>query len=52
MHVAINKDAKQQHEDAQGGIAIMIHETLRHEMDQTAQVEQKKYHNQILQHYD
>ena len=52
MEVTIEEEAEDQHEDAQGSIAVMIEESLRHEVNQSPQIEHKKHDDQIEHHED
>ena len=52
MEVAIEEDAEYEYEDTQGRIAVMIEEGLRHEMDQSPQVEHQKDDDEIHQDED
>ena len=52
VEVAIEEEAEDEHEDAQGRIAVMTEESLRHEVNQTPQIEHKKHDDQIEHHED
>ena len=52
MEVTIEEEAEDQHEDAQGSIAVMIEESLRNDVNQTPQIEHKKHDDQIEHHED